>query len=140
MTATDAEPYRSEFDEFQEIVQRGERAERERAAKAAAEKAEREAKEALRTAELTRRKAMLPFSEDLAVEICERVSAGELLIDICENDARMPTVRRCQQWQKQNPDFFSLYKESINDRLDIFVEQVLRIADDVSSDWKEVNS
>ena len=46
-------------------------------------KAEQEAIEAKRQAELFVAKGTLPFSEPLAIEICERVSSGELLINIC---------------------------------------------------------
>jgi hypothetical protein len=83
------------------------------------------------------RKNALAYSEPLAIEICERISSGELLIVIC-NDEHMPTVRRVTQWLKENGDFDALYKESINDRLAIFEEQIIQIADDASRDFKEV--
>jgi hypothetical protein len=79
----------------------------------------------------------LPFSEPLAIEICERVSSGELLINIAA-DEHMPTVRRITQWLKSNSDFAALYRESINDRLTIFEEEVIKIADDASRDFREI--
>ena len=79
----------------------------------------------------------LTFSEPLAIEICERISSGELLINVCA-DAHLPTVRRCTQWLRENSDFNALYKKSINDRLTIFEEEVIKIADDASRDFKEV--
>jgi hypothetical protein len=82
-------------------------------------------------------KINLPYSEPLAVEICERISSGELLTDICD-DEHMPTVRRVTQWLRQDDDFQTLYKESINDRLTIFEEQIIKIADDASKDFREV--
>jgi hypothetical protein len=77
------------------------------------------------------RKFTLPFSEPLAIEVCERVSSGELLINICA-DEHMPTVRRVTQWLR------ALYKGSINDRLTIFEEEVIKIADDAARDFREV--
>jgi hypothetical protein len=74
------------------------------------------------------KKNALPYSEPLAIEICERISSGELLIDICVDD-HMPTVRRVTQWL-HNSEFKALYDESINDRLTIFEEQIIKIADD----------
>jgi hypothetical protein len=71
----------------------------------------------------------LQFSEPLAIEICERVSSGELLINICL-DEHMPTVRRVTQWLRESPEFAALYKDSICDRLTIFEEEVIKIADD----------
>jgi hypothetical protein len=82
-------------------------------------------------------KNTLPFSEPLAIEICERVSSGELLINMCA-DEHLPTVRRVTQWLRENNDFALLYKESINDRLTIFEEEVIKIADDASRDFREV--
>jgi hypothetical protein len=79
----------------------------------------------------------IAYTEDLATEICERISAGELLINIC-NDSHMPTVKRCNQWLKQNHDFMAIYKDSLNDRLSIFEEEVIKIADDAQLDLKEI--
>jgi hypothetical protein len=88
-------------------------------------------------AELNRAKSSLPFSEPLVIEICERVSSGELLINICA-DEHMPTVRRVAQWLRESPEFAALYKDSINDRLTIFEEEVIKIADDSSRDFRDV--
>jgi hypothetical protein len=82
-------------------------------------------------------KNTLQFSEPLAIEICERVSSGELLINICQ-DEHLPTVRRVTQWLRENSDFSLLYKDSINDRLTIFEEEVIKIADDASRDFRDV--
>lgn len=103
-----------------------------------------EAEEKLRAAEqaikdkahLLVKNAMI-YDEVLATEICERISAGELLINIC-NDWHMPTMRRCNQWLKSNIDFQSLYRESISDRLNIFEEETIKIADDIARDFKEI--
>jgi hypothetical protein len=100
-------------------------------------KAEQEAIQAKKRAELFVTKSTLPYSEALAQEIAERVSCGELLICIC-NDDHLPTMRRCKQWMNEHEDFAMLYKGSLNDRLDIFEEQVIQIADDASRDFKEV--
>ena len=72
-------------------------------AKRKEEKARQE-KERQRKAEHYHVKNKIDFQEDLAEEICERISAGELLLNICDED-HMPTVRRCNQWLKQQSDF-----------------------------------
>jgi hypothetical protein len=82
-------------------------------------------------------KEALPYDELIALEICERVSCGGLLIEIC-NDEHLPTVRRFYQWLRDNADINSLYKDSINDRLNIFEEQIILIADDASRDFREI--
>lgn len=82
-------------------------------------------------------KDKLEYTDELAAEICERVSAGELLINIC-NDSHMPTIRRCNRWLKDNIDFSALFKDAISDRLSIFEEEVIQIADDAAKDLKEI--
>jgi hypothetical protein len=93
--------------------------------------------EAKRKAELNRAKGTLPFSEPLAIEICERISSGELLSNIAESE-HMPNVRRITQWLKESGEFAALYKDSINDRLTIFEEEVIKIADDAARDFRDV--
>jgi hypothetical protein len=110
----------------------------ERAAREQAQlKAEQEAIEAKRKVELFVKKGTLAYSEPLAIEICERISSGELLINICA-DEHMPTVRRCNQWLNESIEFKGLYGASINDRLNIFEEEIIQISDDVARDFKNV--
>jgi hypothetical protein len=96
-----------------------------------------EEREKQRRETVAKKKNELPFSEPIAIEIAERVSSGELLINIC-TDEHMPTVRRVTQWLRENNDFSLLYKDSINDRLTIFEEEVIKIADDASRDFRDV--
>ena len=42
------------------------------------------------------------------------------------------------QWLKVHGDFAAVYKESINDRLKVFEEEVLKIADDMKQDFKTI--
>lgn len=116
--------------EQEKILEQERFAEKERLREAERKQQEERERYSLRNA--------MPYTEPLAVEICERVSCGELVICIC-NDDHMPTVRRCKQWMNEHEDFAMLYKGSVgsvNDRLDIFEEQVIQIADDASHDFK----
>src|SRR5579863_3801840 len=70
---------------------------------------ERRAAEAARKAEVAALKNALPYSDDLAQEICERIAIGELLINICE-DEHLPSMRRCNQWLRECPEFNTLYQ------------------------------
>ena len=47
-------------------------------------------------------------------------------------------MRRVTQWLRESPEFAALYKDSINDRLMIFEEEVIKIADDASRDFRDV--
>jgi hypothetical protein len=82
-------------------------------------------------------KEALPYSDQLAQEICERVAIGELLINICLNE-HLPTMRRCNQWLREYPEFSALYQSAVNDRLSVFEEEVIQIADDMRHDFKTV--
>jgi hypothetical protein len=87
--------------------------------------------------ELLARKDALPYSDTLAQEICERIAVGELLINICE-DSHLPTMRRTNQWIREQPAFNMLYQSALNDRLSVFEEQVIQIADDMRHDFRTV--
>jgi hypothetical protein len=110
---------------------------KERARKYEAKREEQERVERERAAERNAIKNAMAYSEAAAQEICERISVGELLIDICDEE-NMPTMRRCNQWLKQHSEFQALYRDSINDRLNVFEEAVIRIADDMKQDFKTI--
>jgi hypothetical protein len=93
---------------------------------------EREREERIRL-----RKDAVTYSAQLAHEICERIASGELLTVICLED-HMPTVRRCNQWLREHSDFKCLYEQSLQDRLSIFEEQLVELADSASRHFEEV--
>jgi hypothetical protein len=82
-------------------------------------------------------KAALSYSDALAQEICERIAVGELLINIC-NDSHLPSSRACNRWMREHSEFAQLYQSAINDRLKVFEEEVLKIADDMKNDFRTV--
>jgi hypothetical protein len=98
---------------------------------------QQEANEQARQANIKRRKDALPYSEPLALEICERISAGELLTVILL-DAHLPTVRRCNAWLREHTEFRTLYEQALQDRLAIFEEQLVQIPDEAALDIQEV--
>jgi hypothetical protein len=83
-------------------------------------------------------KDALPYSDALAQEICERIAVGELLINVCAHSEHLPTMRRCNQWLHEQPEFNALYQSAIQDRLNVFEEEVVQIADDMAHDFKTV--
>jgi hypothetical protein len=83
-------------------------------------------------------KEALPYSDQAAQEICELISIGGLLINICEENEHLPSMRRCNQWLREHPEFNQLYQSAINDRLSVFEEEVIKIADDMRHDFRTV--
>jgi hypothetical protein len=82
-------------------------------------------------------KEALHYSDHLAQEICERISVGELCILICE-DEHLPSMRQVNRWLREHTEFAQLYQSAINDRLSVFEEQVIQIADDMRHDFRTV--
>jgi hypothetical protein len=102
--------------------------------------AKRQAEERLEQERAAKRNAVkdvIAYSESLASEICGLISAGELLLTICDKD-NMPTIRRVNSWLKEHIDFKALYDDAIKDRLTIFEEQLISISDSMENDFKEV--
>lgn len=82
-------------------------------------------------------KNAITYADQIAAEICERISSGELLTVICRDD-HLPPIRKCQQWLKEYPEFQALFDMYIQDQLFVFSEQVLEIADAMKDDFKTV--
>jgi hypothetical protein len=83
------------------------------------------------------RKDTIPFTESLATEICNRVASGEFLTKICQ-DEDMPTMRNVTEWKKRYQGFKALLDEAIIDRLAIFEDELVTIADESENDFKLV--
>ena len=111
--------------------------EKERARKSEQKRLNEERLAQERAARLHAIKSAIPYSESLAVEICGRISDGQLLLRICA-DENMPTVRCVNQWLKEHSDFAALYNDAIKDRLIIFEEQIIEISDDMQNDFKTI--
>jgi hypothetical protein len=99
--------------------------------------AERKAEEDRRAAEILKRRDALRYSDQAAQEICERIACGELMLNICD-DPHLPTMRQAYRWMAEHDEFKALFRSAIEDRLNIFEEQVVQIADDMSRDYKRV--
>jgi hypothetical protein len=101
------------------------------------EKARKEQEKLERAQRINKLKDVLPYSDQLAQEICERISVGELLLIICE-DEHLPSMRQTNRWLREHAEFAQLYQSAINDRLSVFEEQVIQIADDMRHDFRTV--
>ena len=69
------------------------------------------------------------FTEELADEIVERVSAGEPLAQICR-DAHMPCLRAVYDWMDAHPDFAARIARARRSGHDVIAVDALRIADE----------
>lgn len=73
------------------------------------------------------------YSQELADQICERLSNGESLRSICSLDA-MPSQSMVFRWLTAHPEFREQYALAREAQADMLVDQILEIADDGRND------
>lgn len=74
------------------------------------------------------------YTDKLANEIVERLSAGEPLAAICRDD-HMPTDRTVRNWQTNDPEFASAIAHARETGFDVIAAQCLEIAEDGTNDY-----
>lgn len=78
------------------------------------------------------------YNAEIAAEITSRMSEGETLKAICEDD-RMPHASSIYLWLSKHPEFSELYTRAQSDRANRLADEILEIADDGRNDWMERN-
>jgi hypothetical protein len=73
------------------------------------------------------------FTKKISAEICERLAAGEPLIEICADD-HLPTRQTVWNWISARPDFFDAYQKARQIGVQAMADQVLLIAKDEKID------
>jgi hypothetical protein len=68
------------------------------------------------------------FTQEIAAEICERLSKGEPLAQICRDD-HMPAVRTVSDWKTAHADFSADFARARDEGYDQIAADCLRIAD-----------
>jgi len=77
------------------------------------------------------------YTPEVAAEICERLSTGEPLAQICR-DENMPAYRTVSDWRAAHPDFAAEFAHARDEGFDQIAMDVLHIADDNSQDTRFV--
>lgn len=73
------------------------------------------------------------FRQEIADEICERLSKGEPLEVICRDD-HIPPVRTVNHWREAKPEFMADIARAREEGYDAIAVQCLDIADDTEHD------
>jgi hypothetical protein len=73
------------------------------------------------------------YGPEIGEEICERLAAGEYIVDICK-DEHMPSRRTVYKWQQDDADFREAYKTALMCRIEDLADECIKIADDGSHD------
>lgn len=79
---------------------------------------------------------MTEFSEELFDTICERISNGESLRSICD-DENMPNKSNVFRWLASNEALRDQYARARESQADALFDDILSIADDAQNDWME---
>lgn len=76
------------------------------------------------------------YSPKVAAKICQRLSTGEPLADICRDPA-MPATSTVSDWKKARPEFAEDFRAAREEGFDALACECLEIADDTSRDTIE---
>lgn len=79
------------------------------------------------------------YTKAIADEICERLSAGEPLAQICRDD-HMPAYRTVSDWKEAHEDFSADFTRAREAGFDQIAMDCLAIADNTDNDTKLVGA
>lgn len=74
------------------------------------------------------------YTQELADEICRRMSDGTSLRKVCEADD-MPDRATVVDWDQKNPDFSRQYRKAREAMYDAWSDQIMTISDDTTRDY-----
>ena len=79
------------------------------------------------------------YTDELAKEICLRISSGRSLSSVCR-DKDMPSRSLVYDWlaDEEKQDFMDRYREADLQRADYHADEMIEIADSVEADTAEV--
>jgi len=76
------------------------------------------------------------YTEELADEMCFRISNGESLRTICR-DEHMPNIATVWRWRQDNKEFCKHYEKAREDQIECYATEMIEIADDSTNDFYE---
>ncbi len=76
----------------------------------------------------------IPYDEEIASEVCERLAQGEGLEAICD-DPRLPCEMTIRKWMAEQPTFMEAYARAREQQMEKWSDDVVKIADDASGDY-----
>lgn len=74
------------------------------------------------------------YNEELALQICDRLSDGESLKAMC-NEEGMPSRSTVFKWLAENKFFSDIYTRARETQADALFDEILAISDDGRNDW-----
>lgn len=80
----------------------------------------------------------MPFSQDIADVICDKITSGDTLSNICK-DPSMPSYSIINRWRLEVPEFEERITKSFSIRADTYADEVMDIANETTDDTLNVN-
>lgn len=78
------------------------------------------------------------YNEEIARQICDAIATtSKSLITLCSLNQHWPRERTIRTWFREIPEFQRMYVQAKDDQSELFVEQIIDIADDGSNDYYE---
>lgn len=80
------------------------------------------------------------YNIELAEEVCDAIASGyKSLKTLCRQNPHWPSERTIRDWNRNIKEFSHMYAKAKDDQSELFVEEILEIADDGSNDYYENN-
>jgi hypothetical protein len=73
------------------------------------------------------------YNEKIANDICEMIANGMSVNSICKRDD-MPVYSTVTLWRRKYPEFSANYDKAKQDCADLYAEEIIEIADNVTND------
>jgi hypothetical protein len=78
------------------------------------------------------------YNDNIAREICDLIATtSKSLMTLCKDHKHWPGERTIRTWFREKPEFQQMYAQAKDDQSELFVEQIIDIADDASNDYHE---
>jgi len=87
--------------------------------------------------EAPRKRRVIPYTQELGEEICQRIANGASGVTICQ-DPDMPDWPTIARWVRQRKDFGKLYREARELQAEYWADEMLPIADDRANDYMDL--
>ncbi len=72
------------------------------------------------------------YSDELAERVCEHVAAGGSIVDLCDENAAMPTWRTVYGWMAKHDTFFQAHARAKLAQMQLRADEIIPLADDES--------
>jgi hypothetical protein len=89
--------------------------------------------EAARLETIAEMKATIPYSREMAAEICDMIANGDVLKDVCQLE-HTPTLKIVRRWLRERPEFAQAMREAETDRLRSWEDEMVQVTRDDTRD------